>query len=147
VFRSRAAQSGINEAEKAHAEKTAAIGGASLQMADIAMQKAAHPRVREFAKFEHDEQTTVAAVLKSRDPSFNPPAPPAEVAAALDKQANASWDGLRSRVYFRPDQRPRTTERYPKGLPENWLGFAYRQHHQTGAWHDRRALNTALGFA
>lgn len=78
-------QSQMGDAEKTHAEKTAAIGGASLQMADIAMQKATHSKVREFAKFEHDEQTTVAAVLKSMDPSLYPPAPPPDVAAALDK--------------------------------------------------------------
>ncbi len=80
-----ASQSQMGEEEKTHAEKTAAVGGASLQMADIAMQRATHPKVREFAKFEHDEQTTVAAVLKSMDPSLNPPAPPSGVAAALDK--------------------------------------------------------------
>jgi putative membrane protein len=80
-----ASQSQVGDAEKTHAEKTAAIGGASLQMANIAMQKATHPKVREFAKFEHDEQTTVTAVLKSMDPSLNPPAPPPDVAAALDK--------------------------------------------------------------
>ena len=85
VLARTSSQSQMGEAEKTHAEKTAAIGGASLQMADIAMQKATHSKVREFAKFEHDEQTTVAAVLKSMDPSLNPPAPPPDVAAALDK--------------------------------------------------------------
>jgi predicted outer membrane protein len=80
-----ASESQMGEAEKSHAEKTAAIGGASLQMADIAMRRATHPNVGEFAKFEHAEQTTVAAVLKSMDPSLNPPAPPSDVTAALDK--------------------------------------------------------------
>jgi putative membrane protein len=75
----------MGEEEKSHAEKTAAIGGASLQMADLAAQKATHPEVRKFAKLEHDEQTTVAAVLKSMDPSLNPPPPPPNVATALDK--------------------------------------------------------------
>ena len=42
-----ASQSQMGEAEKTHAEKTAAIGGASLQMADIAMQKATRPKVRD----------------------------------------------------------------------------------------------------
>lgn len=49
------AQSQMGDAEKTHAEKTAAIGRASLQMADIAMDKVTHPKVFEFAKFEHDE--------------------------------------------------------------------------------------------
>jgi putative membrane protein len=61
------------------------LGGASLQMADIAMQKARHPRVREFAKFEHDEQTVVAAVLKSMDSNLQPPKPPQEITETIDR--------------------------------------------------------------
>ena len=73
------------EAEKTHAEKSAMIGTASLQMANIALEKAARPKVKEFAQFEHDEQTTVAAVLKSMEPDLSPPSPPAEVAQAIDR--------------------------------------------------------------
>jgi putative membrane protein len=61
------------------------LGGASLQMADIALQKARHPRVKEFAKFEHDEQTTVSAILKSMDPNLQPPSLPQDVAATIDR--------------------------------------------------------------
>jgi putative membrane protein len=74
----------LGEAEQTHANQTAMFGGASLQMADIAMQKARHPRVKEFARFEHDEQTTVAAVLKSMDPSLQPPSPPQDVADTIN---------------------------------------------------------------
>ena len=59
-----ASQSQVGDAEKTHAEKTAAIGGASLQMANIAMQKATHPKVREFAKFEHDATDLNAAAVR-----------------------------------------------------------------------------------
>lgn len=77
--------SSLGQAEQNHDTQTAMIGGASLQMAQIALQKARHPRVREFAKFEHDEQTTVAAVLKSLDSNLNPPAPPHDIAATIDR--------------------------------------------------------------
>lgn len=75
----------LGEAEQTHASQTAMFGGASLQMAGIAMQKADHPRVKEFARFEHDEQTTVAAVLKSMDPSLKPPSPPQDTTDTIDR--------------------------------------------------------------
>ena len=75
--------------EQAYASQTAAIGGASLQMADLALRKAYHARVREFARFEHDEQTTASEVLKSIDPTLNPPNLPSDVAAALEKLRQA----------------------------------------------------------
>lgn len=75
----------IGEAEAMHDTKTAMIGGASLQMANIALEKAANEKVKQFAKFEHDEQTTVGEVLKSMDPSLSPPSPPADVAEAIEK--------------------------------------------------------------
>ncbi len=75
--------SALGEAEKTHAEKTAQIGHASLEMADIAKEKARGAKVKEFAQFEYDEQVTVGEVLKSMDPSLEPPAPPAEVAQAI----------------------------------------------------------------
>jgi putative membrane protein len=79
----------MSDAEQTYASQTAMIGGASLQMADLALRKARHARVREFARFEHDEQTTVSDVLKSMDSTLNPPNPPADVAAALEKLRQA----------------------------------------------------------
>jgi predicted outer membrane protein len=75
----------LSQAAQTWANKTAMIGGASLQMADTAMQKAEHPRVKEFAKFEHDEQTAAAQVLKSIDANLSPPNPPQDVTTALDR--------------------------------------------------------------
>jgi putative membrane protein len=75
----------LSQAAKTHVEKTAQIGHASLEMANLALEKARGAKVKEFAKFEHDEQTTMAEVLKSMDPSLTPPSPPAEVAQAIDK--------------------------------------------------------------
>jgi putative membrane protein len=82
---SSGASSPLGQAEQTHADQTAMLGGASLQMADIAMQKARHPRVREFARFEHDEQTTVSAILKSMDPNLQPPTLPKDVADTIDR--------------------------------------------------------------
>jgi putative membrane protein len=73
----------MGDAEQTYASKTAAIGGASLQMADLALSKARH------ARFEHDEQTTASDVLKSMDSNLNPPSPPSDVAAALEKLRRA----------------------------------------------------------
>lgn len=75
----------LDQAAKTYAEKTAQIGHASLEMSDLALEKARSAKVKEFAKFEHDEQTTVAEVLKSMDPNLTPPAPPADVADAIQK--------------------------------------------------------------
>jgi putative membrane protein len=83
-------QLSLSEAEQTHANQTAMLGGASLQMANIALQKARHPRLKEFAKFEHDEQTTVAEVLKSMDPNLQPPPPPQDVAATIDRLQHMS---------------------------------------------------------
>jgi putative membrane protein len=70
------------EAETTHANKTAQIGGASLTIANLALDKASSPKVKEFAQFEHNEQTLAASIL---DSSLNPPNPPPDVAAAIDK--------------------------------------------------------------
>jgi hypothetical protein len=40
-------------------------------MGDLALEKAHRAKIKEFAKFEHDEQTTVAEFLKTMDPSLN----------------------------------------------------------------------------
>jgi putative membrane protein len=83
------ASSEMSDAEQTYANQTAMIGGASLQMADLALRKARHAPVREFARFEHDEQTAASDVLKSLDSTLNPPNPPSDVAAALEKLRQA----------------------------------------------------------
>lgn len=65
-------QAMLGTADIEHARKTATVGSVSLQAANIALHKAHTPKVAEFAKFEHDEQTTVAAILKSMDPKLIP---------------------------------------------------------------------------
>ena len=46
--------------------------------------------MKEFAKFEKDEQITVAGILKTMDPSLSPSNPPKDVAEAIDKLRNMS---------------------------------------------------------
>ena len=75
----------LSQAAETHAAKTAQFGHASLEMANLARENASDAKVKEFAKFEHDEQTTVAKVLKSMEPSLMPLPPPAEVAQAIDR--------------------------------------------------------------
>ncbi|MBV9078945.1 MAG: DUF4142 domain-containing protein, partial [Methylobacteriaceae bacterium] len=79
-----------------YATRTAMAGHASLLQADEGLQKARAPRVKEFAQFEHDEQTTIAEILKSMNPSMTMPAPDAKAAAAIAKlkemKAGADFD-------------------------------------------------------
>ena len=82
--------------EKDHAMKTAMVGGASLKIANLGLEKATGARFKEFAKFEHDEQTTVAEILMSMDPAMAPPPPDAKTAATIEKlskmKAGAAFD-------------------------------------------------------
>lgn len=69
------AASKTGDAEMEHARKTAMVGSVALQTSDVALQKAVHAKVKEFATFEHDEQTTLAEILKAMDPSMAPLSP------------------------------------------------------------------------
>ena len=60
-------------AEMEHGAATAMAGHASLEMARVGLEKASDPKVKEFARFEVDEQETIAEVLKAAMPGM--PAP------------------------------------------------------------------------
>ncbi len=60
-------------------------------MAKLALEKAHRPKVKEFAKFERDEQTAVAVILKTMDPNLTPSNPPRDVADAIDALKNTGW--------------------------------------------------------
>lgn len=79
------AGSPLGPAEMDHAMKTAMVGGASLKIANIGLERADHAMIKQFAKFEHDEQTTVAEILMSMDPSSKPPAPDEKMATVIEK--------------------------------------------------------------
>ena len=55
-------------------------------MANLAMAKTRAAKVKEFAKFERDEQITVAEVIKSMDQASRRRRLPAEVAQFSSKQ-------------------------------------------------------------
>ena len=80
----------MGKAEADHAMRTAQAGHDSLMMANVGMEKARGAKVKEFAKFEHDEQTTIAEILKSMNPSMAMPEPERKAAEMLTKLKSAS---------------------------------------------------------
>lgn len=91
-----AAGAKMGNAEVAHAQKTAIAGAATLQTSDVALQKARNAKVKEFAKFERDEQITIAEILKAMDPSLGSAKPDAKMADVIQKmtamQPGAEFD-------------------------------------------------------
>ncbi|HEY7382390.1 MAG TPA: DUF4142 domain-containing protein [Beijerinckiaceae bacterium] len=96
---------GMGQAEMRHVDQTLAAGMVALQTSEIALQKAQNPRVKQFAQFERDEQTTVAEVLRSWQepaatastaprPGTSTPAIPADKADMMQslQQAKAGAD-------------------------------------------------------
>ena len=75
---------GMGKAEMDHATRTGMAGTASLKVANLGLEKASNAHVKEFAKFEHDEQTTVAEILMSMDSSMKPMADP-KMQPTIDK--------------------------------------------------------------
>lgn len=74
---------GMTQAEMDHAKKTAMTGAVALQTSDIALSKATNAKVKQFATFEHDEQTLAAEILKSM--GHTDPGPDPKMASAITK--------------------------------------------------------------
>jgi putative membrane protein len=73
----------MGQAEVQHLQQTLAAGTVALQTSEIALQKAQNPKVKEFAQFERDEQTTIAEVLRSmQEPAATASSAPAGAATA-----------------------------------------------------------------
>jgi len=89
---------GLGDAEKQHVTQTMTVGTLSLEMSKIAVAKAQHPKVKEFANFEVAEQETVGDVLKAIKAAASDMTPPPQLDAAgtatLQKlqQAKAGFD-------------------------------------------------------
>ena len=62
--------------EGKHIADTLAVGTESLASSKYALQKASAAKVKEFAKFETDEQTTIGEILKPM--AANPPPMPGD---------------------------------------------------------------------
>ena len=82
---------GLGQAEVEHLQQTLAAGTVSLQTSETALQKAQNPRVKQFAQFERDEQTTIAEVLRSiQEPVATATAGTAGAAASASAAASGS---------------------------------------------------------
>lgn len=75
----------LGNAEVEHGKRTAIGGAATLEMSRAGLVKASNPKVKEFAQFEHDEQTTIASVLKMMDPSLGTAKPEARMADMIQR--------------------------------------------------------------
>ena len=80
-------QGQMGQAEQQWMQQTMMVGSAALQTSDIALQKAQDEDVKQFAQFEHDEQTTMAAVLRSMmEPAGTASAPGGGAQPQLDQK-------------------------------------------------------------
>jgi predicted outer membrane protein len=85
--------------EQAHIKETITVGSLSLALSRLAVQRARHPKLTEFARFEVAEQETVADVLKGlQNPgtvsgTVTPPTE-AEVEGNLDQQGHETLQML-----------------------------------------------------
>jgi putative membrane protein len=55
----------LGQAEQQWMHETMMVGAVALQTSEVALQKAQDEDVKQFAQFEHDEQQTIAEVLRS----------------------------------------------------------------------------------
>jgi putative membrane protein len=81
----------MGQAESQHLQQTLAAGTVALQTSEIALQKAQNPKVKQFAQFERDEQTTISEVLRSiMEPAATASSGSAAAAASGNASASAS---------------------------------------------------------
>lgn len=83
----------MGEAEAKHAADTSTAGLMSLETSRIALKKAQHPKVKEFAQFEVDEQETIADVLKSMRDQSTPASGQVKAPSAEVTQTNLDAKG------------------------------------------------------
>jgi putative membrane protein len=102
----------MGQAEVQHLQQTLATGTVALQTSEIALQKAQNPRVKQFAQFERDEQTTIAEVLRSMQepaatasggaakPAATAPEIPADKAKMMEELQKAKAGAEFDRLYI-----------------------------------------------
>jgi putative membrane protein len=97
----------MGQAEVQHLQQTLATGTVALQTSEIALQKAQNPKVKQFAQFERDEQTTLAEVLRSiQEPAATASSGSAAAAASGNAMASASASGGARAAATAPDIPP-----------------------------------------
>ena len=93
----------MGQAEQQYMQKTLQAGTVALETSRVAQQKATDPNVKQFSRFETEEQTTIAEILRSMaDPgataSTGQPAIPADKAQMVQQlqqmQGGAEFDRM-----------------------------------------------------
>jgi putative membrane protein len=97
----------MGQAEVQHLQQTLATGTVALQTSEIALQKAQNPKVKQFAQFERDEQTTIAEVLRSiQEPAATASSGAAAASASGNATASAAASGGASAAATAPEIPP-----------------------------------------
>ncbi|HYF54502.1 MAG TPA: DUF4142 domain-containing protein [Salinarimonas sp.] len=97
-----AGQMTMGQAEQQYMQRTMMLGTVALETSKIALEKARNDDVKQFAKFEAEEQTTIAEILRSMgDPSSTASTsmqPQGDMAQMVEKmrgmQAGAEFDRM-----------------------------------------------------
>jgi putative membrane protein len=92
----------MGQAEQQYMQRTMMVGSVALETSKIALDKARNDDVKQFAKFEAEEQQTVAEIIRSMgDPSSTASTqmqPQGDMAAMVEKlrgmQAGAEFDRM-----------------------------------------------------
>ena len=92
------------QGETQYLQQTLATGTVALQTSEIALQKAQNAKVKQFAGFERDEQTTIAEVLRSvQEPMATASGGAAAAASGTGASAAASGGGGAMAVATAPE--------------------------------------------
>lgn len=84
---------GMGDAEHRHATDTLRVGSVALMTSRLALSRGSTPKVRQFAKFEVAEQTTIAEIIG--DTGMAPPPPDPEgrrMMAMLERARGRQFD-------------------------------------------------------
>jgi putative membrane protein len=116
----------MGQAEVQHLEQTLATGTVALQTSEIALQKAQNPKVKQFAQFERDEQTTIAEVLRSiQEPAATASSGAAAAAASGNATASASASGGGARTAATAPEIPADKARLMEQLQQAQAGAEF----------------------
>src|SRR3954462_8547344 len=89
VTNANAGAPGLGQAEQQWLQQTMMVGSVALQTSEIALQKAEDEEVKQFAKFEADEQKGLAEVLRSMLEPAGTASPQSVAGAAQPDQKHA----------------------------------------------------------
>lgn len=95
-MRDRTAMEPMGPIERRHHMDTLAVGSVALETSRMAQSRAADPRVRQFADFEVEEQTTISEILNEMMRMPPPPPSPADrrMMQSLASMRGAEFDRM-----------------------------------------------------